>query len=512
MADNSAGADSDGAQSNTAKVLSALVRALPGQFFEFNERGATRQLGEAGNDDRGAPPMLSAALSPAISRIAIAEARKAAERDCLRVFSFAEGERTFEARVAPVEDGWSVMVVSDATAALELGKQFEGTRRREMIANLAGGVAHDFNNMLCVVRSYADLISGDPTASERVREDIEVIIQSVERASELTSQLLAFSRPQPPSMEVIDVNRTVSDIERMLRDLIPGSIALSIRRSELECHVRADRSKLARILMNLAVNARDAMPRGGALVIESRLVTISTPTREGKFVRLSVADTGYGMDAETAEKAFEPFFTTKGADGMGLGLPTVQTFAEQMGGFLELDTEPARGTSVHLNLPVAEDTGNRTGVRLERLRSPDVETVLVVNDSEQPVRPWVINQQRKANRRVILSELDDVVELVTRTGLDIDVVVVPAPERDGVSGVLEYLRERNADLVVASRGGRDARSRAWLSTAGRGVRGTPSESVTLYEAVDQLLVSEASRFVAITDAPPVVAAEPPDSE
>ncbi|MFT6399878.1 MAG: signal transduction histidine kinase, partial [Bradymonadia bacterium] len=178
--------------------------------------------------DAPPPATLEAALSPGLSQVALAEARKAAENDCLRVFTFAEDERTFEARVAPAIDGWSVMVVSDATAALELARQLEGTLSREVITDLAGGAAHDFNNLLTVVRGYAELIASDPSASESVREDVKVIIQSVERASELTSQLLEFSRPRPSKMEVMDVTRTVSDIERMLRALIPGSISLSI--------------------------------------------------------------------------------------------------------------------------------------------------------------------------------------------------------------------------------------------------------------------------------------------
>lgn len=488
-----------------------MTRAIPGEVFEFDYGGQLRADGATGIDTHG-PLTLASALSPAVAQLAVDEARKAAERDSLRVFTFAEDNRTYEARVAPIDGDWSVMVISDATAAIELGKQFEGTRRREVIANLAGGVAHDFNNMLCIVRNCANLIVGDPTASESVREDISVILQSVERASELTSQLLAFSRPQPPSMAVIDVTRAISDIERMLRALIPGSIALSIRRSDMACQVRADRSKLARIVMNLVVNARDAMPRGGTLVIESNVVRLTGPARAGDFVRISVTDTGCGMDAETAAKAFEPFFTTKGADGTGLGLPTVQTFAEQMSGFIELDTEPARGTSVHLHLPLAADSGEHVSVRLDRIPRPNVETILVLNDPDTPVRPWVISQQRKANRRVILSALEDARDLVHRAGLDIHVVVVPEPDRDGVADVLDALRQRNSDLIVATRGGRDARSRAWFSTADQNARGTPSDSVTHQEAVDHSLVPVASAPVTAPLDAPAAAAAPPEHD
>lgn len=250
----------------------------------------------------------------------------------------------------------------DITVQKQLEEQLLQTGKMEAIGQLAGGVAHDFNNLLTVIRGYGDLLKKQPDLHEASKEQIDEILEAARRASELTRQLLAFGRGQVLQLRNVSVNRVLDGMESLLRRLIGEDVELVIIRGSDVGLVKADPGQLEQVVMNLAVNARDAMPTGGRLTIETANVTLNEDeagqhgvVAAGPYVMLSVSDTGAGMDAETLARAFEPFFTTKDAGkGTGLGLAMVYGIVKQSGGDIRVLTEPGRGTTFRIYLPRLE--------------------------------------------------------------------------------------------------------------------------------------------------------------
>ena len=263
--------------------------------------------------------------------------------------------------------------------------------RTDAVERLAGSVAHDFSNLLTAITCSAELLLTS-LPDETLREDLETIRQSAERASTLTKQLLAFSGQQVMRPQVIDANVAVQDSERSLRALLGSTIALTFELEPNVGSVKTDPSQLNEILRHLALNGRDAMPTGGVLTV--RTSTIDTmggefgpmpPLESGAYVRVTVADTGVGMDDETRRRAFEPFFTTKPrAAGRGLGLSTVYGIAVQSGGSVWIDSGPRQGTRVHVYLPRAADEKEPSKAS-EIEQRPEEDSILLVED-EQVVR------------------------------------------------------------------------------------------------------------------------------
>jgi PAS domain S-box-containing protein len=245
------------------------------------------------------------------------------------------------------------------TRRRELEEQLRQSQKMEAIGRLAGGVAHDFNNMLNVILGHANLGLRRTDRPERLASSLREILAAAERSRDLTRQLLAFSRRQTIAPRVLDLNVSIRDFESLLRRLIGEDVALDFAAGRGLWHVSMDPSQLDQTLTNLAVNARDAMSFGGLLTIETRNVVIdeaycaSHPdARAGEFVMIAVSDTGRGMDRATLDRAFEPFFTTKPeGEGTGLGLSTVYGVARQNGGSVNLYSEPGRGTTVRVYLP-----------------------------------------------------------------------------------------------------------------------------------------------------------------
>lgn len=301
----------------------------------------------------------------------------------------AKGRRKRNAHGQPV----SVLGVSvDVTEQRRLSAQLRQAQKMEAVGQLAGGVAHDFNNLLTAIVGHANLAIDELPEAHRVRDELTQILSSAERAATLTRQLLAFSRRQVMQPEVVSMNAVISNVEKLLRRLIGERIHIILDLDAQTDTVKVDPGHLEQVLVNLAVNARDAMPDGGELVIATTNIDVTeahayqpTSLGPGLYVMISVTDTGTGMDAETQAHLFEPFFTTKPAGkGTGLGLATAYGIVKQSGGSIYVYSEPGRGATFKIYLPV---TTERVSAPAKPTAPATVsggrETILVVEDNPQ---------------------------------------------------------------------------------------------------------------------------------
>jgi two-component system cell cycle sensor histidine kinase/response regulator CckA len=277
----------------------------------------------------------------------------------------------------------------DVTEARRLEEQFRQAQKMEAVGRLAGGVAHDFNNLLSVIMGYSELAQDTAPAGTAVRMQLDQIKKAAERAATLTRQLLAFSRQQVLETKVLNLNGVVNNVSKMLLRLIGEDIVLSLKPCEPLGSVKADLGQIEQVLMNLAVNARDAMPEGGKIAIETANVELDETyarqhpsLRPGSYVMLSFSDTGCGMDKKTQSRLFEPFFTTKGSGkGTGLGLSTVYGIVKQSGGYIWVYSEPKRGATFKIYLPRVDSPAQTlVSDRPDLVFDRGTETVLLVED------------------------------------------------------------------------------------------------------------------------------------
>jgi PAS domain S-box-containing protein len=300
-------------------------------------------------------------------------------------------------------------IIRDITERKHLEEQLRQSQKMEAIGRLAGGVAHDFNNLLTIIGGYSQMLLDGLKAKDPARRDLEAIVEAANRASALTRQLLAFSRRSIVQPKILDLNRLIAKMHKMLRPVIGEDIELKLVLKKNLRRVKADPGQLEQVLMNLAVNARDAMPRGGQLVIE----TAEVDSREGDarpeadlapgcYVLLAVRDSGHGMDAETRSHIFEPFFTTKArGKGTGLGLSTVYGIVKQSGGEITIESEVGQGAAFRIYLPAFEAPAKETElISPSRPPADGAETILLVED-EAGLRKLAREMLLKQGYRVV---------------------------------------------------------------------------------------------------------------
>jgi len=283
-----------------------------------------------------------------------------------------------------------LVVLMDVTGRRQLEEQLRQAQKMEAVGMLAGGVAHDFNNLLTIITGYSQLILNNLSPNDPNHNSAEQIMKAADRAATLTKQLLAFSRRQVLQPKVIDLNRLITSLSTMLRRLIGEDVDLKLDLRPEIGQVSADPGQIEQVLMNLVVNARDAMPKGGTLTIETANIQLDDTytgrrlaVKPGAYTLIAVSDTGSGMDEATQARLFEPFFTTKGAgQGTGLGLSTVFGIVKQSGGTVEVYSVKHRGTSVKVYLPRIDQRVSVDPTEQTKKLPRGTETILLVEDED----------------------------------------------------------------------------------------------------------------------------------
>jgi hypothetical protein len=361
--------------------------------------------------------------------------------------------------------GVSGLVVNsrDVTDRKRLEEQLHHSQRLEAVGRLAGGVAHDFNNLLMVITGYSQMLLDGMHAGDPARADLEQVVKASERATDLTRQLLAFSRRQVVRPAILSLNVLVHDMDRMLRRVIGEDIELIASFAPDLKTVRADPGQLEQVVLNVAVNARDAMPNGGKLTLETANVQVTeefarthAAPKFGHYAMLSMRDTGFGMDAEVLTRLFEPFFTTK-ENGTGLGLSTSYGIIKQSGGDIWVDSKPGQGTTFRIYLPVAEELAEPVEAPLESPALRGAETILLVED-EDGVRRVVETMLKRHGYNVISSaSCSDAMSLAERYAgpihLLITDVVMPGMSGRTMAESLTARRPETKVLYVSGYGG-----------------------------------------------------------
>jgi two-component system, cell cycle sensor histidine kinase and response regulator CckA len=350
-----------------------------------------------------------------------------------------------------------VGVLTDVTERRRLEEQYRQAQKMDAIGQLAGGVAHDFNNLLTVINGYSEILLDTLPADDQSRELLVEILKAGERSAELTRQMLTFSRQQVLAPRVIVLNPVVAETEKMLRRLIGADIRLAVCATADLWPVLADPGQVGQVLMNLAVNARDAMPRGGCLTIETQNVTLDADyvwgrpdARRGDHVLLAVSDSGVGMPPEVQSRIFEPFFTTKEAGrGTGLGLSTVYGIVKQSGGHVAVYSEPGKGTTFKVYLPRADSAEEGQAAPDEACPSSarGHETILLVEDDEG-VRRFSRMALEGSGYRVLVAANGEEAEAIASAHLGAIHLIVTDVILPGGAGpeVAERIAERHAGV------------------------------------------------------------------
>ena len=343
-----------------------------------------------------------------------------------------------------------------------LRNRLQQSQKMESIGTLAGGIAHDFNNILAAIIGYSELALADAEKGKPMPRHIKSILQAGDRAKDLVNQILTFSRKMEPELKPVDLNQVVKQAKGMLERTIPRMIEIKHQLADDLWLTNADASQLSQVLMNLGTNAKDAMPDGGQWIIETRNMILHqgycarhVDVSPGKYVLLTVTDTGHGMDNETREQIFDPFFTKKEVGkGTGLGLATVYGVVKNHGGCINCYSEVGRGTSFKIFLPAIQSTASD---RLENKIAEEApgghETILLVDD-EDAIRELGQNVMSRKGYKVMLAATgEEALEIYKEQGENIDLIIldISMPGMGGHKCLEELIRQDpEVKVVVAS--------------------------------------------------------------
>jgi PAS domain S-box-containing protein len=363
-------------------------------------------------------------------------------------------ERALHAEAEPTLDAAGRLVevrgvIQDVTHRVQLEQQLRQAQKMEAVGSLAGGIAHDFNNILTVILSLGVDVSEALPPGSPVRADVEEIVATAKRAEGLTRQILAFARKQVSDPVDLDLNATIAGATKLLERLIGEHIAVKLSLAPGLPHLHADPRQLEQVLMNLAVNARDAMAGGGTLAISTFFLPALDGARHAR-VELVVRDSGSGMDAETAARAFDPFFTTKGPGrGTGLGLAVVHGIVQQCGGTVSIDSAPGRGTAVRVVLPAGAPSVSRAAPAAVRSAPVASGRVVLLVEDEEPVRRVAARILERAGYRVLaVADGEDALRIAAATPrIDLLLTDVVMPGMSGTR-LADHLRAARPALPV----------------------------------------------------------------
>jgi two-component system cell cycle sensor histidine kinase/response regulator CckA len=391
-----------------------------------------------------------------------------------------------------------IELVEDITESIALQAQLAQAQKMEAVGTLAGGVAHDFNNILQVALGYSELILGEEGLPKQYRADLKKIHESSKRGADLVHRLLTFSRKTEIKLQPINLNRRIDEMRKMVERIIPKMIDIELILAEDLATINADPTQVDQVIMNLAVNARDAMSEGGKLIFETANIILDEEyakthldTTPGRYVLLMVTDTGAGMDKETLGRIFEPFYTTKTAgEGTGLGLAMVHGIVKQHGGHIGCYSEPGHGTTFKIYLPALvseEEEGDKIELKMPRGGS---ETILLVDD-EELIRDLGSRILKKAGYKVVTASDGEKAEDIYKERADEIALVVLDVIMPGMGGkkCLEALLslDPSVKVVIASGFSADFQTRETLAAGAKGFVNKPYDIRQVLAVVREVL-------------------------
>ena len=412
--------------------------------------------------------------------------------------------RHFETTISPIRDKNGVIVnfVSvnrDVTQEVALEAQLFQAQKMEAVGTLAGGIAHDFNNLLQVIQGYTEVLQNEVGRNKSSTEALRKIHRSAKRGADLTRQLLTFSRKVQSERRPLDLNREVEQVKRLLERTIPKMIEIELYLSESPAVVSADPIQIEQAIMNLAVNAKDAMPEGGKIVIETERVRLDQQfckshlgAQPGEYVLLSISDTGHGIDQEILEHVFEPFYTTKDVGrGTGLGLAMVYGIVKNHEGYILCYSEVSTGTTFKIYLPAMEQSGqSQKPVEAEDLFKGGDETILVVDDEEY-IRELVVELLTDAGYKVLTAtDGEGALKLYGKKQRNIDLIILDLviPGMGGKKCYEEILKVNpRAKILIVSGYSANGPGKDAIEAGAKAFVGKPFDVSNLLETIREIL-------------------------